>query len=73
MPLSADLVGHSPETATDSARQNKLKKWRKPGWQAPLSLIQAYAEQGMVGAGGQSVFRHKSMPDQEPRGSELTT
>lgn len=71
-PLSADLVVHSPETATGSARQNKLKRWRKPGWQAPLSPIQAHAEQGMMGLGAR-VCLDIRVPDQKPRGSEPTT
>lgn len=70
IPLSADLVVHSPETATGSARQNKLKRWRKPGWQAPLSPNQAHAEQGMMGLGTR-VYLDSRVPDQKPRGSEL--
>lgn len=59
-PLSADLVVHSPETATGSARQNKLKRWRKPGGQAPLSPNPGPCRTKHDGARGQSVSRHQS-------------
>lgn len=51
---------HSPETATGSARQNKLKRWRKPGWQAPLSPYPGPCRTRHDGARGQSVSRHQS-------------
>lgn len=59
-PLSADLVVHSPETATGNARQNKLKRWRKPGWQAPLSPDTGPCRTRHDGTRGQSVSRHQS-------------
>lgn len=74
VPLSADVVVHSPETATGSTRQNKLKRWRKTGWQAswPPTSIQVHTKQGIVGLGAR-VCPDISMPDQEIKGSEPTT
>lgn len=71
IPLSADLVVHSPETATGSARQNKLKRWRRPGWQALLSPEPGPCRTRHDGARDQSVSKASECPTRSPEVQNL--